>query len=140
MSGALAATFLTFGVVAFAWAAMIWKKRKEHKKWVPFLMVIAGLMLGIGAGYLANVNVIQDKIGYVPVWVPFILIVGFGFLLEIRGWKGHPTRTPVLGFVTAFTLMLAAGQAVVSATTHEVHNVQVTSRFTQTGGSQGKKG
>lgn len=140
MSAALAATFITFGLVAFSWAAMIWKKRREHKKWVPFLMVVAGLLLGIGAGYLADINVIQDKIGYVPVWVPFILIVGFGFLLELRGWTDHPTRTPVLGFITAFTLMLAAGQAVVSAATHEAHNVQVTSRYTPAGGSHGKKG
>ena len=131
MNQTLAATFIVFGVVAFAWAATIWKKKKESNlRWVPFLAVLAGLLLGIGIGYLAGFNVIQDKIGYVPVWIPFILIVGFGFILEFRGWNDHPTRTPVLGFITAFVMMLAIGQAVVSAAGHEVEHVQMTSSIT----------
>jgi hypothetical protein len=128
MNQALAATLIMFGLVAFSWAAMIWKKRKDRNiKWVPFLMVLAGLLLGMGTGYLAGVSITHSKIGYVPVWVPFILIVGFGFFLEIKGWNDHPTRTPVLGFVTAFTLMLAVGQPVVTHVTHAVRTVQVTS-------------
>jgi hypothetical protein len=134
----MATSCVVVGLVAFAWAAMMWKKRRDQTiKWVPFLMVISGLCLGIGIGYLAGISIVQAKIGYFPVWVPFVLIVGFGFFLEIKGWNDHPTRTPVLGFVTALVLMLAVGHVVVSWSGHEINTVRTTSNVVTTG-TEGK--
>lgn len=127
MSQAMAATCIVAGLMAGSWAVTMWKKRRgAGQKWVVLLMALAGTGLGTGIGYLANVHVISTSIGYVPLWLIIVIVVGFGFFLEIKGWNDHPTRTPILGFAVAAVLCMAIGQGVVGWSTHEVHQVQVT--------------
>jgi len=129
MNNALAATFIVIGVIFTAWSVSMWVKKyraeKAHSRWVTFLMCAAGVCLGIGAGYVAGINVITDKIGYVPLFVPVVAILGFLFILECKGWRDHHARTPVLGFATALVLFLAVGNSVVTFSGHEIRNVQV---------------
>jgi hypothetical protein len=128
MSEALAVTFIVIGLMAGSWAATMWKKRRgAAQKWVILLMVLAGIGIGTGAGALTNLNVISTSVGFIPLWVIVVVVVGFGFFLEVKGWNDHPTRTPILGAVVAVVLCAAIGQSVVGWTGNEVHQVQVTS-------------
>ncbi|MGH3188197.1 MAG: hypothetical protein ACRDOL_13185 [Streptosporangiaceae bacterium] len=138
MSAAMAATMVAIGAVAAAWAAMIWKKHPSgDTRWIPFLAVVSGLCLGVGIGYLAGVNIIEAKVGYVPVWLILVAITGFAFFLEMKGWSDHKTRTPILGFLTALVLMLAVGHAVVTFSGNEIQNVRTTSNVVPDGAPKG---
>jgi hypothetical protein len=131
MNSALAATFILGGAILITWAVMMWIKRyrqnKEHSAWVTLLMALGGAALGIGIGAVAGIDVAQQKIGYCPLWIPFVAVVGFGFFLEVRGWGDHHARTPVLGLLTAMVLFIAIGNSVVKVTTHEINRVATTS-------------
>lgn len=130
MSRAMAATCIAVGLIALAWAVMVWKKHPSgNSRWIPFLMVVSGLCLGVGAGSLAGINIVQYRIGFLPLWVVIVAVIGFGFFLEMKGWGDHRTRTPVLGFVTALVLMLAVGNSAVVFSNHEIHQVRTTSNI-----------
>jgi hypothetical protein len=137
MTKALAATLIMAGVVLLAWAGMMWWKKhreeKAHSRWVTFLMCVAGVCMGIGIGYLAGIDIVKMRVGYCPLWIPAVLIVGFGFILEAKGWKDHHVRTPLLGFGTAMVLFLAVGNSVVTGVGHEIHTVQTTSNVLPAG-------
>jgi len=135
---AAAATCIAVGIITSAWMVLLWKKHPNgDSKWIPFFAVVSGLGLGIGCGALAGINIIQWRIGSIPVWVIFVAIVGFAFFLEMKGWERHRTRTPVLGFVTALILMLAVGQTVVGASLHELDQVRTTSQIVPAGTQNG---
>ena len=123
MSAKWAATFIIIGVVALAISILIWKKRKEdHWRKVSFAMVVAGVFLGAGIGYAAQIQVIDYKFGYIPAWMAIAAVVAVAFVLEVRGWNDHPTRTPILGFATALIIMLAAGNLVVGSIGQQIQN------------------
>ena len=128
MSAALAVSFIVAGGIAAAWAASMWKKRRgAGKNWVVFLMVLAGLGIGTGAGSLADLNILTSRVGLIPLWVIFVAVFGFLFVLEVSGWRDHPTRTPLLGAITALVFFAAMGHLLLGVATHELHQVTTTS-------------
>jgi hypothetical protein len=128
MSQVMAATVVVVGAVALTWAIILWRKHPDgNSRWIPFTAVVAGLCLGAGVGSLAGLDIVEDKVGYVPVWLIIVAVTGFGFFLEMKGWNDHKTRTPVLGFATALVLMLAIGHTVIAFGGQEMHTVQTTS-------------
>jgi hypothetical protein len=135
VSQALAVTFVVAGVIAASWAVLMWKKRRgAAHNWVVLLMVLAGLGIGTGMAGLVSVNLLNTDIGFIPLWLIVVLVLGFGFFLEIRGWGPHHTRTPLLGASLAVILAMAVGQGVAVAATHGIRNVQVTSHVTRAKG------
>jgi hypothetical protein len=132
MDKALAVTILVAGVIAGSWAVQMWVKKRGHaRNWVIFLMVLFGLGVGTGVGSLVSVNIIDYKVGFIPLWVIPVAIAGFGFFLEIKKWRDHHTRTPLLGAGVALILSMAIGQAVAVAATHGIQRVHVISNYTQ---------
>jgi hypothetical protein len=128
---ALAVTFLVVGIIAGSWAVLMWMKKRGHaRNWVILLMVLFGMGVGVGLGALFNVNILYYKVGLIPAWVIPAAIAGFAFILEIKGWRDHHTRTPILGAIVALIVAAAVGQTLAAAATHGIDKVQVTSNIT----------
>lgn len=142
MNSALAASFLAGGIIPFAWAIFSWWKSKQgrrnggkeiHLRWVAFLLILGCVGMGVGIGGLSGFTFFDDTIGYVPLWIPFVLIMAFLFVLEMKGYEDHPTRTPVLGGITAFVLFLAIGHGLVNWSTQQISHIQTTGVVKTTG-------
>jgi hypothetical protein len=135
MNSALGASFLVAGLVPFAWAVMTWWKSKKgranggkeiHHKWVATLLILGCVGVGTGIGALSGFTFFQTKFGYIALWIPFVLIMAGAFALEMKGYEDHPTRTPILGGITAFVLFLAIGQGLVGWSSQQITHVQTT--------------
>jgi hypothetical protein len=127
MNETMAATCIVVGLIALIYGALIWKKHPDgNSRWIPFYGVTGGLILGAGVGYLADIPLVEDKVGDIPVWLIIVAVTGFAFFLELKGWGDHRTRTPVLGLITALLLMVAVGHQIVGFTGHEIQNVRTT--------------
>lgn len=134
MNSAMAWSLIIVGVIPFAWAIAAWHKsrtrhqedKKIHHKWVAAMLIVGCLLLGAGTGAIIGVNPIEDKIGYIPLWVPIVFILAGLFALEFKGYKDDDTRTPVLGGITAFVLFLAVGSGLVSGVSNTITHAQVT--------------
>lgn len=141
MTNAMAVTCVVIGIILAVWAVMLWLKKhrenKNHSRWVTFLLAVAGIFLGTGAGDLSGVDFARADAGYVPVWLIVVAVVGFLFVLEAWGWRDHHVRTPILGFLTAVVLFAAIGSYVVTGSVHEIHRVQTTDQVTPASGGKG---
>jgi hypothetical protein len=135
MNKALAASFLIGGIVPFAWAVITWWKSRQgrknggkeiHHKWVAVMLILGCAGIGIGSGGLAGFTFFETKFGFIALWIPFVLIVAFLFVLEMKGYEDHPTRTPILGGVTAFVLFVAIGNGLVNWGANQIQHVQTT--------------
>lgn len=145
MNTAIAASLVIIGLVPTAWAVTAWwkslKNRKDgekeiHLRWVTFWLILGCVLMGTGIGVLSGVNVFGAKFGPAPLWVVWaaiVLIVAGVFVLEMKGYRDHPTRTPILGGAMALVFCLAIGQGVASWSTHEVNHLQVTGIVTTNG-------
>ncbi len=131
MNHTVAETFAAIGLLAAVFAVIIHIKDVASKwepapKWIAFLAVIAGACLGTSGAALAGINITQYKIGVIPDWALATAAAGLLFILEWRGFKDHPVRTPVLGFATAGVLMLATGGLANMYDSVVAHSIQAT--------------
>jgi hypothetical protein len=138
---AWAVSFIVVGLIITALVVITWWKGsgnpaseeeidlRAHLKKIAFGLCMGGVFLGLGIGYLADIPFLQFKLGFIAVWIPVAMLLGYVFGLEWRGFKNHHVRTPIIGALTAALIFIAAGHAVLNGINHEVQHVQTTAKI-----------